>query len=221
MSTSAASRSRPSCESSRLSARASRSVGIMPVRPAGNGYSSDPRFTKLPAFSGLRPTSSAASPSSSHNPIPRGLRERKLSAPPSTTKPSTCSVSSFPPSRSAPSTRTISASGRTDSSSRAAASPAIPPPTTTIFTPARPRTSSASASMNTGSSFRAGGRSSRIPSSSATARALTSTSNRSSTWSETKPTGTTTTLETPRASSSRRCSPRSGPAQGSGVRPAD
>ncbi len=53
--------------------------------------------------------------------------------------------------------------------------------------------------MKTGSSFSAGGRSRRIPSLSATPRALTSTSNRISTWSETKPTGTTTTSRTPRA----------------------
>ena len=55
--------------------------------------------------------------------------------------------------------------------------------------------------MYSGSSFSAGGRSSRTPSSSATARALTSMSNRISTWSETNPTGTLTMSVTPAAAS--------------------
>ena len=40
----------------------------MPVRPSGSGWSSDPRRTKLRAFSGLPPDELAASPSSSHKP---------------------------------------------------------------------------------------------------------------------------------------------------------
>ena len=53
--------------------------------------------------------------------------------------------------------------------------------------------------MKTGSSFSAGGRSSRMPRPRAIPAARWSTSKRSSTWSETKPTGTEITSRTPRA----------------------
>ena len=86
---------------------------------------------------------------------------------------------------------------------------------------ARARTSSASVPMNTGSSFSAGGRSSRIPRPSAISAARWSMSKSSSTWSETKPMGIEITSRTPSAASAARCSPTSGPAHGSGVRPAD
>src|SRR5262245_52208830 len=79
------------------------------------------------------------------------------------------------------------------------------------------RTSPARAAMKTGSSFSAGGRSNRTPRSAAAAAARWSRSNRISTWSDTNPTGTETTSRTPRFASSARCSPMSGPAQGSGV----
>ncbi len=55
--------------------------------------------------------SSSPRPSSSHRPMPRSFRERNESAAASITKPSTCSVRSFPPSTASRSTSTGSASG--------------------------------------------------------------------------------------------------------------
>ena len=177
-STSPARRSRPSDESSSLPTRASRFVGIIPVRPDGSGWRSRPRRTYVRSYSGRRPASSPASPSSSQSPMPRGLRERKLSGAASITKPST------PLRRDLPSEPGVSldehdlryrrqgletpgccetgdppADDDRSHAARASASHGS----------ARARTSAASVSMNTGSSFSAGGRSRRMPSPSAIA----------------------------------------------------
>src|SRR5436305_5660145 len=81
----------------------------------------------------------------------------------------------------------------------------------------RARTRAASARMNAGSSFSDAIRSSSRSSSAALARASTSRSQRISRWSETNPTGQTSTRRTPFAANRSSSSRMSGPSQGSPV----
>ena len=203
----------PRRESSVLSASASRSVGIIPVRPSGSAMQLGRSATnELRAFSGRRPTSSPSRPSSSQRPTPRALRERKLSAAPSMTKPSTRSVRSFPPSLRIRSMRMTSTLGNSASSVARPRQPGDPSPDDDDLhrRPAphelRERLDEHRIVVQRGRALEPHRRAR-----SATARARTSTSNRISTWSETNPTGTTTTSRTPRAASSREMVSEVGP----------
>ena len=77
-----------------------------------------------------------------------------------------------------------------------------------------------SAEMNVGDVFSDSVRRSRAPASVAVRAAWTSMSNRISVWSHTNPTGTTRKLRAPSAMRAVMSALRSGPIQGSGVRPA-
>src|SRR2546427_277303 len=77
-----------------------------------------------------------------------------------------------------------------------------------------------SASTSSGSSFRDAVRSSWTSSRAASARYVTSTSYRISTWSHTNPNGTMRNARGPRAASSVSSAPASGPSHASGVAPA-
>src|SRR5581483_6390524 len=76
-------------------------------------------------------------------------------------------------------------------------------------------TMAASVRTNAGSAFGISIRSSRIPSAAAFSCASTSRSQRISRWSETKPTGQTSTWSTPSACRAERWSRMSGPSHGS------
>src|SRR5205807_10615322 len=99
------------------------------TRPSGSSRSRPRDHTKVRRSSPREFTSRSVIPSLSHRARPGGLLDRKESAPPSTTSPSTRWVAILPPNRS-PASTTVTAAAASASSS-AAVRPAIPPPTTT------------------------------------------------------------------------------------------
>ncbi len=110
-------------------------VGTPSSCPAGNGRRRPPDQTAAPAAP--IGSSSAPSPSSRHSATASGRRPRNPSGPTSTGRPSNVSVFSLPPTRGvASSTTTVGVPGagpsRPPVSSHAAASPAMPAPTTAI-----------------------------------------------------------------------------------------
>ena len=114
-------------------------VGTTSRTPSGTGTSRPPRTTYTRRCGSLLPWIRSPRPSSRTNSSAHGLWTRKVSGPPSTTKPPGRSVTTLPPRRGDAST-TVQA---TDSPAAAAVicasrvwaavRPAIPPPTTTTW----------------------------------------------------------------------------------------
>ena len=152
---------------------ASRSVGIIPVRPSGSGCSSSPRRTNVRWCSGRRRDELVSETELLDEPDTALLpREEAVRAPPRSRTRRRARSGASRRARRRARRAPRRASGATDSSRRAAASPAMPPAddddphaacAPASHGSARARTSSASAAMKTGSSFSAGGRSSRMP----------------------------------------------------------
>ncbi len=126
---------RPRPRGERIPDRASgpRRVGTPRASPGGSGRSRPRAHTKARRLAG--DTSSSPRPRWRHRATASGRRARKASGPRSTARPPTTPSCSLPPRRSPASRTTTRAAGSAEVSAHAAASPAMPPPTTATVVP--------------------------------------------------------------------------------------